>query len=78
MCYAMVIIRSMANPAIDMNNPEDPFKFYGYITSTHRVRSEIERVVVLCGCGSTKSSKYEVEMQQTERAVYSFYYTIYI
>jgi hypothetical protein len=30
--YAMVIIRSMANPAIDMNNPEDPFKFYGYIT----------------------------------------------
>jgi len=30
--YAMVIIRSMANPAIDMNNPEDPYKFYGYIT----------------------------------------------
>ena len=30
--YAMVVIRSMANPAIDMNNPEDPFKFYGYIT----------------------------------------------
>jgi hypothetical protein len=30
--YTMVIIRSMANPAIDMNNPEDPYKFYGYIT----------------------------------------------
>ncbi|MCC7298693.1 MAG: DUF2723 domain-containing protein [Bacteroidia bacterium] len=30
--YAMVIIRSLANPAIDMNNPEDPYKFYGYIT----------------------------------------------
>ncbi len=30
--YAMVIIRSKANPAIDMNNPEDPYKFYGYIT----------------------------------------------
>lgn len=30
--YAMVVIRSMANPAIDMNNPEDPYKFYGYIT----------------------------------------------
>ena len=30
--YAMVIIRSMANTAIDMNNPEDPYKFYGYIT----------------------------------------------
>lgn len=30
--YAMVVIRSLANPAIDMNNPEDPYKFYGYIT----------------------------------------------
>ena len=30
--YAMVIIRSMANPVIDMNDPEDPYKFYGYIT----------------------------------------------
>ncbi len=30
--YAMVIVRSMANTAIDMNNPEDPYKFYGYIT----------------------------------------------
>lgn len=30
--YAMVIIRSLADPAIDMNNPEDPYKFYGYIT----------------------------------------------
>lgn len=30
--YGMVVIRSMANPAIDMNNPEDPYKFYGYIT----------------------------------------------
>ncbi|MBS3915919.1 MAG: DUF2723 domain-containing protein [Bacteroidetes bacterium] len=30
--YAMVVIRSYANPAIDMNNPEDPYKFYGYIT----------------------------------------------
>lgn len=30
--YAMVVIRSLANPAIDMNNPQDPYKFYGYIT----------------------------------------------
>ncbi|MDA0686668.1 MAG: DUF2723 domain-containing protein [Bacteroidetes bacterium] len=30
--YAMVIIRSMADPSIDMNDPEDPYKFYGYIT----------------------------------------------
>ena len=30
--YAMVIVRSLANPTIDMNDPEDPYRFYGYIT----------------------------------------------
>ena len=30
--YSMVIIRSLANPTIDMNDPEDPYRFYGYIT----------------------------------------------
>lgn len=30
--YAMVVIRSIADPPIDMNDPEDFNKFYGYIT----------------------------------------------
>ncbi|MBL7812628.1 MAG: DUF2723 domain-containing protein [Bacteroidetes bacterium] len=30
--YTMVVVRSLANPAIDMNDPDDPYKFYGYIT----------------------------------------------
>lgn len=30
--YAMVVIRSLANPSIDMNDPEDFNRFYGYIT----------------------------------------------
>jgi len=29
--YTMVVIRSMANPAIDMNNPEDMFNLLSYI-----------------------------------------------
>lgn len=29
--YAMVVIRSMDNPAIDMNNPEEPFNLLSYI-----------------------------------------------
>lgn len=29
--YTMVVVRSMANPAIDMNDPEDPFNLLSYI-----------------------------------------------
>lgn len=29
--YAMVVIRSLANPPIDMNNPEDPFNLVYYL-----------------------------------------------
>lgn len=29
--YAMVVVRSMDNPAIDMNNPEEPFNLLSYI-----------------------------------------------
>lgn len=30
--YGSVMIRSLANPAIDMNNPEEPYNFVRYIT----------------------------------------------
>ena len=29
--YAMVVVRSNDNPAIDMNNPEEPFNLVSYV-----------------------------------------------